>query len=145
MSSSQVTAGEVGDLVRRQVLGSPHVDRSMAQASEFARPVQELVTQFCWGSVWSRPGLDLKTRSMLNLAMLTALNRRHELELHVRGALNNGVTPAQIQEVLLQTAVYCGMPAALESFRAAESVLVAAGYELHRRPDQQADENGAPA
>lgn len=132
MNNHHATARDVGDLVRRQVLGTEHVDRSMAQASEFARPVQELVTEYCWGSVWSRPGLDLKTRSMLNIAMLTALNRRHELELHIRGALNNGVTPTQIQEVLLQTAIYCGLPAALESFRAAESTLAAAGHDIHR-------------
>lgn len=120
-----------GDAIRREVLGTEHVDRSMAQTSEFARPMQELVTEYCWGSVWSRPGLELRVRSLLNLAMLTALNRRSELELHVRGALNNGVTPSEIQEVLLQAAIYCGVPAAMEAFRVAEAVLQEAGYDLN--------------
>lgn len=97
---------------------------------DFSRPVQELVTEFAWGEIWSRPGLDLKTRSMLNLAMLTALNRSSELAGHVRGALNNGVTEEQIQEVLLQTFVYCGAPAALEAFRIAEQT-ISAYKELH--------------
>jgi 4-carboxymuconolactone decarboxylase len=114
---------EEGLAVRREVLGREHVDRALVEASEFARPMQELVTEYCWGAVWSRPGLDRKTRSLLNLAMLTALNRRHELELHVRGALTNGATVSEIQEVLLQAAVYCGVPAAMDAFRAAEKVI----------------------
>jgi 4-carboxymuconolactone decarboxylase len=114
---------EDGLAVRREVLGAEHVDRALLEASEFARPMQELVTEFCWGAVWSRPGLERKTRSLLNLAMLTALNRRHELELHVRGALTNGATVSEIQEVLLQAAVYCGVPAAMDAFRAAEKVI----------------------
>ena len=114
---------EVGLGVRRAVLGEEHVDASLAQASEFARPVQELVTEFCWGAVWARPGLDRRTRSLVNVAMLTALNRGHELGVHVRGAVTNGATVEEIQEVLLQTAVYVGFPAALESFRIAEQVL----------------------
>jgi 4-carboxymuconolactone decarboxylase len=112
-----------GDQVRREVLGDAHVDRSLAQATDFTRVVQEYVTASCWGDVWSRPGLDRRTRSLLNLAMLTALNRPHEFAVHVKGALNNGVTVAEIQEVLLQTAAYCGAPAALESFRIAEKVI----------------------
>jgi 4-carboxymuconolactone decarboxylase len=112
-----------GDKVRREVLGDAHVDRSLQQATEFTRVVQEYVTASCWGDVWSRPGLDRRTRSLLNLAMLTALNRPHEFAVHVRGALRNGVTVAEIQEVLLQTAAYCGAPAALESFRIAEKVI----------------------
>jgi 4-carboxymuconolactone decarboxylase len=114
---------EDGLAVRREVLGAEHVDRALLEASDFARPMQELVTEFCWGAVWSRPGLERKTRSLLNLAMLTALNRRHELELHVRGALTNGATVSEIQEVLLQAAVYCGVPAAMDAFRAAEKVI----------------------
>jgi 4-carboxymuconolactone decarboxylase len=114
---------EEGLAVRRDVLGAEHVDRALLEASEFARPMQELVTEFCWGAVWARPGLERKTRSLLNLAMLTALNRRHELELHVRGALTNGATVSEIQEVLLQAAVYCGVPAAMDAFRAAEKVI----------------------
>jgi 4-carboxymuconolactone decarboxylase len=120
---------EQGLLVRREVLGAEHVDRSLAQASEFARPIQELVTEYVWGAVWGRDGLPRHTRSLINLAMLTALNRSHELGVHVRGALNNGATVEEIQEVLLQTAVYVGVPAALESFRVAERVLKE--YEQH--------------
>ena len=115
---------EAGMQVRRDVLGAEHVERSMANASEFAMPMQELVTEFCWGRVWTRPGLDRRTRSLLNLGLLTALNRMHEFGVHVRGAVNNGCTIDEIREVLLQTAVYCGVPAALESFRVAERVLV---------------------
>src|ERR1700679_2449423 len=105
--------------VRREVLGAEHVDKSLGAVSEFSRPIQELVTEYCWGVVWSRDGLPRKTRSLLNLAMLTALNRSHELAAHVRGALTNGATVEEIQEVLLQTAIYVGVPAALESFRVA--------------------------
>jgi 4-carboxymuconolactone decarboxylase len=114
---------EAGLRVRREVLGEAHVDRSLAQVSEFSRPIQEFVTEYCWGAVWTRDGLDRKTRSLLNIVMLTALNRSHELGVHVRGAITNGATVAEIQEALLQTAVYVGVPAALESFRVAEGVL----------------------
>lgn len=114
---------EAGIAMRKQVLGADHVERSLAQVSDFSRPVQELVTEYCWGAVWTRNGLEPKTRSMLNLAMLTALNRSHELGVHVRGALNNGVTVEEIQEILLQAAIYVGVPAALESFRIAEQVI----------------------
>lgn len=109
--------------VRREVLGAKHVDQSLARASEFARPIQQLVTEYCWGVVWGRDGLERKTRSLLNLAMLTALNRPQELSAHVRGALTNGATVSEIQETLLQTAIYAGVPAALESFRVADAVL----------------------
>jgi 4-carboxymuconolactone decarboxylase len=108
---------------RREVLGEQHVDRSLAAASDFSRPLQELVTEYCWGAVWTRDELDGRTRSLLNLAMLTALNRMHELALHVRGAVTNGCSREQIREALLQTAIYCGVPAALESFRVAEQAL----------------------
>jgi 4-carboxymuconolactone decarboxylase len=108
--------------VRREVLGDAYVDRSLKSGTEFRQPMQELVTEFCWGAVWSRDGLDRKTRSLVNIGMLTALNRSTELAAHVRGAVNNGATKEEIQEVLLQTAVYCGMPAGLESFRVAEKV-----------------------
>jgi 4-carboxymuconolactone decarboxylase len=102
---------------RREVLGADYVDASLRNADDFTMAIQELVTQYCWGDVWNRPGLDRRTRSLLNLAMLTALNRPHELKLHVRGAINNGVTPDEIREVLLQTAIYCGVPAAIDGFR----------------------------
>ena len=111
-----------GMAVRRAVLGDAYVDRSLQSGTEFREPMQELVTEFCWGAVWNRPGLERKTRSLINLAMLTALNRSTELGAHVRGAVNNGATKEEIQEVLLQAAVYCGMPAGLESFRVAEAV-----------------------
>ncbi|WP_312029867.1 carboxymuconolactone decarboxylase family protein [Actinomycetospora sp. TBRC 11914] len=114
---------EQGMAVRKEVLGAAHVERSMANTSEFSRPVQEYVTRACWGDVWSRPGLDRRTRSLLNLVMLTALNRSHELAVHVRGAVTNGVTVEEIQETLLQATVYCGVPAGLEAFRVAERVL----------------------
>lgn len=113
---------EKGLEIRRSVLGAEYVDRSIENANDFNMPMQQLVTEYCWGEVWSRPGLPKKTRSMLNLAMITALNRPHELKLHVRGALNNGVTKDEIQEVLLQTAIYCGVPAAIDSFRVANAV-----------------------
>ncbi len=114
---------EQGLEVRRAVLGAAHVDRSLGQVSEFSKPIQELVTEYCWGIVWSRDGLPRKTRSLINIGMLTALNRSHELGVHVRGALTNGATVEEIQEVLLQTAIYVGVPAALESFRVAEKML----------------------
>jgi 4-carboxymuconolactone decarboxylase len=114
---------ERGVAMRRAVLGDEHVDRSLSQVSDFSRPIQEFVTEYCWGVVWNREGLERKTRSLLNLAMLTALNRSHELGVHVRGAINNGATVTEIQEALLQAGVYAGAPAALEAFRVAEKVL----------------------
>ena len=113
---------EKGLKIRRGVLGAKHVDKSMAAADDFSRPLQELVTEYCWGEIWSRPGLDRRTRSMINLAMLTALNRPHEVKLHVRAALNNGLSKAEIREVFLQAMIYCGVPAAVDSFRIAQEV-----------------------
>jgi 4-carboxymuconolactone decarboxylase len=111
-----------GLAIRREVLGPAYVDKSIADADDFTRPMQELVTQYCWGEVWGRPQLDRKTRSIINLAMLTALNRPHEIKLHVRGALRNGLTKEDIREVFLQTAIYCGVPAAIDSYRVAREV-----------------------
>ena len=108
-----------GLAVRREVLGSEYVDKSIQGADDFTRPLQEYVTESAWGAIWTRPGLSRKTRSLLNLAMLTALNRPHEIKLHINGALNNGVTKDEIMEVFLQTAVYCGVPASIDSFRLA--------------------------
>lgn len=108
---------------RREVLGADYVDAALRTADDLSRPLQELVTQYCWGEVWNRPGLDRRTRSLLNLAMLTALNRPHELKLHVRGALNNGVTKEEIREVLLQAAIYCGVPAAIDALRTVREAL----------------------
>jgi len=107
---------------RREVLGTEYVDASLKNADDFNMDMQELVTQYCWGDVWNRPGLDRRTRSFLNLAMITALNRPHELKLHVRGAINNGLTKSEIKEVFLQAAIYCGVPAAIDSFRVAKEV-----------------------
>lgn len=107
---------------RREVLGAEYVDASIKNATDFNIDMQELVTQYCWGDVWNRPGLERKTRSFLNLAMITALNRPHELKLHVRGAINNGLTKDEIKEVFLQAAIYCGVPAAIDSFRVASEV-----------------------
>ncbi len=111
-----------GLATRREVLGAEYVDRAIAEADEFSQPLQELVTEYCWGKIWNRPGLSRKVRSMLNLAMLTALNRPHEIKIHVRGALNNGVTKEEIREIFLQAAIYCGVPAAVDSFRIAREV-----------------------
>ena len=114
---------EKGIEIRRSVLGADYVDRAIANASEFAAPMQEFVTSYAWGAVWGREGLDKKVRSFINLAMLTALNRQHELGVHVRGALRNGCTEEEIREVLIQTAIYAGVPAAIEAFRTAEAIL----------------------
>lgn len=122
-NDTHATTYQEGLATRKEVLGASHVERSLGQVSEFSRPIQELVTEYCWGAVWNREGLDRRSRSMINLAMLTALNRSHELGVHVRGAINNGVSEQEIQEVLMQTAIYVGVPAALESFRVAEKVL----------------------
>lgn len=113
---------EKGLKIRRSVLGSDYVDKAISTADDFNRPLQELVTQYCWGEIWGRPGLDRKTRSLLNLAMITALNRPHEVKAHIKGALNNGVTKDEIKEVFLQVAIYCGVPASVDSFRLAKEV-----------------------
>jgi len=107
---------------RREVLGAEYVDKAMAAVDDFNREFAELLNTYCWNDIWNRPGLDRKTRSMLNLAMLSALGRTHELKLHVNGALNNGLTKEQIREVFLQVAIYCGVPAAVVSFRCAKEV-----------------------
>lgn len=113
---------EKGLQIRRTVLGNEYVDKAIAQMDELSRPLQELVTEYCWGTIWTRPKLPRKIRSMITLAMLTALNRPHELKIHIRGALNNGCTKEEIGEVLLQTAIYCGVPAAVDSFRVMREV-----------------------
>ena len=116
---------EQGLSIRREVLGVDHVERSLASADDFSRPYQEMVTEYCWGAVWDRPGLSRKTRSLLNLAMLTALNREEEFKLHTRAAFRNGVTKEEICEVLLQTMIYCGVPAANSAFKQAREVFAA--------------------
>jgi 4-carboxymuconolactone decarboxylase len=114
---------ERGLEIRKAVLGREFVEKSYSTADDFNRPLQELVTEYCWGAVWGREELPRKTRSMLNLAMLSALNRPHELRMHIRGALTNGVSREEIREVLLQVAIYCGVPAAVDAFRTAREVL----------------------
>ena len=113
--------------IRKSVLGAEFVEKSFASADDFNRPMQELVTEYCWGAVWGRDTLDKKTRSMLNLAMLSALNRPHELKMHVKGALTNGVTKDEIREVLLQVAIYAGVPAGVDSFRIAREAFEEVG------------------
>jgi 4-carboxymuconolactone decarboxylase len=108
--------------IRKEVLGAEHVERSLASADDFSGPYQEMITAWCWGEVWGREGLPRKTRSLLNLAMLAALNREEEFRLHVRAAFNNGVTREEIREVLLQVMIYCGVPAANSAFRQAREV-----------------------
>lgn len=113
--------------VRRAVLGTDYVDGSIAKADDFMMAFQRITTEWCWGYAWTRPGLDRKTRSMLNLAMLTALNRPAEIKLHVKGALANGVSIEEIKEILLHATVYCGIPAGLDAFKAAHEMLVKEG------------------
>ena len=108
---------ERGLEIRREVLGAEYVDSALASADELSRPLQKLVTEYCWGELWARPGLPRKTRSLLNIGILTALNRPRELQLHTGGALRNGCTESEIVEVVLQTAVYCGVPAAVDGMR----------------------------
>ena len=107
---------------RREVLGDPHVDRSLKNRTKFTEPFQDLITRYAWGEIWSRPGLPRNTRSLLTLSMLVALNRNEEFRLHLKAALSIGVTRDEIQEVLLQSAIYCGVPAANSAFHAAEEV-----------------------
>lgn len=112
-----------GLATRKQVMGEDFVARAFCGATEFTAPIQQYITRNAWGDVWQRPGLDLKTRSLITVAMLTALGKQHELKGHVRGALNNGATPQEIQEVLLHASIYCGLPAAVEAFRTAAEVV----------------------
>lgn len=108
--------------VRQEVLGKDYVENAMKTATDFNRPFQEFISEYCWGAVWTSDGLPRKTRSMLNLAMLTALGKNHELKLHIKGALTNGVTRDEIREIFIQAAVYCGVPAGVEAFRCAKEV-----------------------
>ena len=114
---------ERGFEVRREVLGDEHVDRAIANTTEFTAAFQDLITRYAWGEIWSRPGLDRRTRSCITLTALTALNHHEELAMHVRAALGNGLTPAEIEEVLLQAAIYCGVPAANRAFAIAQKVI----------------------
>lgn len=123
MNASRDSNYDKGLATRKQVMGEDFVATALAGVTDFTRPIQEHITAKAWGDVWQRPGLDLKTRSLVTVALLTALGKQHELKGHVRGALNNGATPAELQEVLLQAAVYCGVPTAVEAFRTAAEVV----------------------
>ena len=118
---------ENGMKIRRAVLGEEYVSKSMANADDFMLPMQRMATEIAWGYTWARPGLSRRERSLITIAMLTALHLPSEVKLHVLGALNNGITPEEIQEVLIQAAAYCGVPAGLEAFKAAHEVLKAEG------------------
>lgn len=130
-------AFERGLAVRKEVLGADYVERSLAGADDFSRPMQELSTAWCWGEIWSREGLSRRDRSLLNLAMISALNRPHELKLHVKAALRNGLTREEIREALLQVAIYCGVPAGIDSFRIAREAI--AEYAAETAQPSQSD------
>ena len=123
MDAKQNLAFEKGLATRTQVMGKDFVSKAFDNATEFTLPMQHYITQNAWGDVWQRPGLDLKTRSLITIAMLTALGKQHELKGHVRGALNNGASVTEIQEVLLHASIYCGVPTAVEAFRSAAEVI----------------------
>ena len=123
---------ERGLEIRKSVLGAEFVDKAIAAADDFNMPLQRLVTEYCWGACWGRDGLPKKTRSLLNIAMIGSLNRNHELKLHVKGAIRNGCTREEIREVLLQVAIYCGVPAAVDSFRVAKEALAELDAEQDR-------------
>ncbi|QIL83782.1 4-carboxymuconolactone decarboxylase [Diaphorobacter sp. HDW4A] len=124
MNPESITAGAK---TRAQVLGQNHVNQSLTKADEFSKPMEELASAYCWDEIWNRPGLDRRMRSALNLAMLSALNRPQQLKLHIKGALNNGLSQSEIQEILLQAAVYCGIPAGMDAFRVAREVFSEGG------------------
>ncbi len=135
-----------GMAIRRAVLGDAYVDRAVANMNDFNKPLQELVTQYCWGEVWGREGLSKRDRSLLNLGMISILNRGHELKAHVRGALNNGLSKDEIREVLLQVAIYGGVPAAVDSFRLANEAFKEIEAEVPAdKPVKIAKAKGKPA
>lgn len=130
------SAHDRGMKIRREVLGDEHVDRATGRATEFTADFQDFITRYAWGEIWTRPGLDRKTRSAITLTALVALGHLEELKLHVRAALRNGLTEDEIKEVLLQSAIYCGVPAANSAFAAAQSALADVDAET---PDSQPD------
>jgi 4-carboxymuconolactone decarboxylase len=117
--------------IRREVVGDEYVDTALERAGELGAPLQDLVTEYCWGAVWGRPGLERRTRSLINIAMISALNRPAELRTHIRGALRTGCTHEEIREVLVQVAAYCGFPAAMDGFRIAQEVFAAEAADPH--------------
>lgn len=120
---SQDPETQAGLATRRAVLGDAYVDAAIGRSTPFTAPLQDMVTRHAWGNTWQRDGIDLKTRSIVTVAMLVAMGKTHELKIHVRGALNNGVTPAELQEIFLHASVYCGFPAALDAFRVGSEVI----------------------
>lgn len=118
---------DAGLQTRREVLGDAYVDASVLKATDYNWPMQQLVTEYCWNEVWNRPGLSRRDRSILNLGMISALGRSHELKLHIRGAINNGLTKDEIREIMLQIAVYCGVPAGVDSFRTTQELFAEMG------------------
>src|ERR1022692_525733 len=141
---SDAERGERGMAVRRQVLGDAHVDRAVAGATEFTAPFQDLITRYAWGEIWSRPGLTRAERSMITITALAALRQEEELALHVRAAVRNGLTEAQIQEVLLQVAIYAGVPAANRAFAIAQRVLGEASGQPGEASEQPAETRDTP-
>ncbi|MBA2961977.1 hypothetical protein GON04_20850 [Ramlibacter sp. MAH-25] len=139
----QSSAFQAGLAMRKQVLGADYVEKSLAEADEFNRPFQEILTEFAWGTVWTRPGLSLKTRSMLTLAMCVALNRPHEVKLHLRGAVRNGCTDEEIRELLLHAFIYCGGPAAVDGFNNVRALLPTIRAEESAKAGQAADSGTA--
>lgn len=131
-TTDQVDKFQAGVEVRSAVLGAEYVQNSLNNSSPFRLPMQQLSTEWCWGHVWARPGLERKTRSLLNVVMLTALNRPHELQIHVKGAIKNGCTPEEIQEAILQAAIYAGVPAGMDAFKVAEQALVEMDIDFAR-------------
>jgi 4-carboxymuconolactone decarboxylase len=129
-SSDTPPPRSAGETMRRRVMGDPFVDRALAQADPFSRPLQEFISEHAWGATWQRPGLELKQRSLCTVAMLAALGRSHELKGHLRGALNNGATLAELREVLLHVGPYAGAPAAVEAFRAAKEWMAESGLRF---------------
>ena len=121
---------KAGMAVRRKVLGDAYVDASLEKMTDFTRDLQTVITEHAWGDIWTRPGLTLRERSLINISILSALNRPHELELHLRGAINNGCTTDEIREALMQTAVYAGLPSGLDSFRVARRVFEEMGIDV---------------
>lgn len=127
-----------GMQVRREVLGDEHVDAAVARTTDFTVDFQDFITRYAWGEIWTRPGLDRKTRSCITLTALVALGHYEELKMHVRAALSNGLTPDEIKEVLLQSAIYCGVPAANSAFAVAQSILADLGYAVARSQHKEA-------
>jgi len=145
VDAAHKTLFDQGLSILKAVAGEAYVDAALQKySSDFSRPMQEYVTESCWGSIWSRPGLSRKTRSLLNIAMLCAQNRGTELATHVRGAVNNGATEEEISETILQAACYCGMPAGIEGFRVAERVLEEIRAEKEKATEQRSGGGGQP-